>query len=154
MSRIRRFTLAAALAAFVAAPFAAFAQSNDAEPSTHQSMFEHLLKKMDSDGDGKISSAEFQSAASARFDAIDTQHAGKITAQQIADARRGKRGEEFAEREVSKIGSDGTITRDQYLAAAQARFAKLDKNGDGYVTADEMPAVGHGHGGKHAAQRQ
>ena len=52
----------------------------------------------------------------------------------------GERGEKFADREVAKVGSDGTITKDQYLAAAQARFAKLDKNGDGYITSDEVPA--------------
>ena len=141
MSRISQSTLAAALAAFCAAPLAAFAQSSgDAAAPSHPSMFQHLLKKMDTDGDGKISSAEFQAAASARFDAIDTQHTGKITAQQIADAGHGKRSEEFAEREVNKIGSNDTVTRDQYLAAAQAHFAKLDKNGDGYITADEVPA--------------
>ena len=94
---------------------------------------------MDTDGDGKISSAEFQAAASARFSAIDTQGTGKITAEQIAAAGKG-RDEKFAEREVKKIGSDGAITKDQYLAAAQARFARLDRNGDGYITADELPA--------------
>ncbi|HEX7915715.1 hypothetical protein [Rudaea sp.] len=142
MSRICSFTLLAALAV---APFAAFAQSSDtnsaATTAAHPSPFAHMLKKMDSDGDGKISSAEFQAAAAARFAAIDTQGTGKITAAQIAAAHgAGERGEKFADREVAKIGSDGTITRDQYLTAAQARFAKLDKNGDGFLTADEVPA--------------
>lgn len=141
MSRIRSFTL---LAALTAAPFAAFAQSNGTDTATtaaaHPSPFAHMLKKMDNDGDGKISSAEFQAAAAARFAAIDTQGSGKITAAQIATAHgAGERGEKFADREVAKVGSDGTITKDQYLAAAQARFAKLDKNGDGFVTADEVP---------------
>lgn len=142
MSRIRTFTLLAALAV---APFAAFAQSNGANTATttaaHPSPFAHMLKKMDNDGDGKISSAEFQAAAAARFASIDTQGTGKITAAQIAATRgAGERGEKFADREVAKVGSDGTITKDQYLAAAQARFAKLDRNGDGYITADEVPA--------------
>jgi Ca2+-binding EF-hand superfamily protein len=136
--------LAAALAAFCAAPLASFAQSNDAPAATataHPSLFEHMLKKMDTDGDGRISSAEFQAAAAARFDAIDTQGTGKITAEQIANSKFAKdRDEKIAEHEVQKIGSNGVITKDQYLAAAQARFAKLDKNGDGYITADEMPA--------------
>lgn len=138
MSRTLFFALLAALAA---APFAAFAQSNGTNTATPPSPFAHMLKKMDSDSDGKISSAEFQAAAAARFAAIDTQGAGKITAAQIAAAHgAGERGEKFADREVAKVGSDGTITKDQYLAAAQARFAKLDKNGDGFITADEVPA--------------
>lgn len=141
MSPISKLALTAALAAFAAAPLAAFAQSNDAPAAAaHPSPFAHMLKKMDNDGDGKISSAEFQAAATARFNAIDTQGSGKITAEQIANSKAAKeRGEKFAEHEVKKIGSDGAITKDQYLAAAQARFAKLDKNGDGYITADEMP---------------
>jgi len=141
MSRITSYVLAAALAV---APFVAFAQSNGTTApaaATHPSPFAHMLKKMDSDSDGKISSAEFQAAAAARFAAIDTQGTGKITAAQIAAAHgAGERGEKFADREVAKVGNDGTITKDQYLAAAQARFAKLDKNGDGYITADEVPA--------------
>ena len=140
MSRITSYVLAAALAV---APLVAFAQSNGTTApaaATPPSPFAHMLKKMDSDSDGKISSAEFQAAAAARFAAIDTQGTGKITAAQIAAAHgAGERGEKFADREVAKVGNDGTITKDQYLAAAQARFAKLDKNGDGYITADELP---------------
>ncbi len=152
-----RLTSSALVAALLVVPFAAFAQSNDmATPapaaSTHPSAFAHMLKKMDTDGDGKISSAEFQAAASARFDAIDTTHSGSITNEQLANAEHGKR----AERELGKLGSNGVITKAQYLSAAQARFAKLDKNGDGYITADEMPAGhgGHGRGEKNADQAQ
>lgn len=157
MVRTHKLVLAAAFAAACALPFAAFAQSTGSTataPAARPSLFAHMLKKMDTDGDGKISSAEFQAAAAARFNAIDTQGTGKITAEQIADSKGAKeRGEKFAEREVAKIGTNGVITKDQYLAAAQARFAKLDKNGDGYITADEAP-VGHGRGDKHAAAQQ
>lgn len=145
MARTPKLLLAAA-AAICDLPFAAFAQSADsAAPvaGARPSAFDHMLKKMDTDGDGKISSAEFQAAAAARFAAIDTQGANRITAEQIANSKLAReRSEKFAERAVKKIGSDGAITKDQYLAAAQARFAKFDKNGDGYVTPDEMPA-GH-----------
>ena len=154
MSRISKLALTTALAVFAAAPLASFAQSNDAPAAaTHPSLFDHMLKKMDSDGDGKISSAEFQAAASTRFNAIDTQGTGKITAEQIANSKAAKeRGEKFAEREVAKIGTNGVITKDQFLAAAQARFAKFDKNGDGYISADELPAGHWAH--KNGAQQK
>ncbi len=139
--RTHKFVLTAALTAACALPFAAFAQSTAASAPARPSMFDHMLKKMDTDGDGKISSAEFQAAAAARFAAIDTQGTGKITAEQIASSKpANERAEKFADREVAKIGTNGVITKDQYLAAAQAHFAKLDKNGDGYITADELPA--------------
>ena len=32
------------------------------------------------------------------------------------------------------------MSQDEYLNAAKARFAKLDKNGDGFIDADEIPA--------------
>jgi len=144
MTRTHKFALAAALTAACALPFAAFAQSSGSTTATapaRPSMFDHMLKKMDTDGDGKISSAEFQTAAAARFAAIDTQGSGKITAEQIANSKAAsERAEKFADREVAKIGTNGVITKDQYLAAAQAHFVKLDKNGDGYITADELPA--------------
>lgn len=41
---------------------------------------------------------------------------------------------------------DGVITRDEAIAAADARFAKDDTNGDGKITKDEIEA-------KHAAMR-
>jgi Ca2+-binding EF-hand superfamily protein len=145
MTRFNRYALAAMLA--LALPLAATAQDTATAPAgTHMTPFAHMLKKMDTNGDGKISLAEWQAAATARFDALDTQHTGSITAQQLANAGRGQRSEELAEREVARIGSNGTITKDQYLAASQARFAKLDKNGDGFITADEVPAGHMGHG--------
>jgi Ca2+-binding EF-hand superfamily protein len=142
MSRITSLIVTAALIAGGAASSAALAQASAAPAAeARPSPFEHMLKKMDTNGDGKISLAEFQAAAGARFDAIDTQHTGKITAEQVASSKDGKgHGGRIAEFEIQKFGSDGAITRDQYLAAAQAHFAKLDKNGDGYITADEMPA--------------
>lgn len=153
MTRLTSYALAAAL---LTVPFAAFAQTDDmAAPApapapaaaAHPSAFAHMLKLMDGNGDGKISSAEFQAAAAKRFDAADVQHSGQVTAEQLANspAARDHAGK-MAEHEVKKFGSNGVITRDQYLAAAQSHFAKLDKNGDGFITEDEMPA---GHAGKH-----
>jgi hypothetical protein len=34
---------------------------------------------------------------------------------------------------------DGRITRAEFLAAADRRFKRLDRNGDGKITLDELP---------------
>ena len=44
--------------------------------------------------------------------------------------------------------SDGVITREEYLADVDARFAKLDANKDGKITKDERPDGGEGRGGR------
>ncbi|WP_374146670.1 EF-hand domain-containing protein [Sphingomonas sp. 28-63-12] len=49
---------------------------------------------------------------------------------------------------------DGTITRDEFLAAATKRFDKVDANHDGKITPEERQAMrGHGMGGKHGGWR-
>lgn len=53
---------------------------------------------------------------------------------------------------------DGRITRAEWVAAANARFVKLDANRDGALVASEMPrrhGRGHGrHGGHHGREAQ
>jgi hypothetical protein len=46
---------------------------------------------------------------------------------------------------------DGVVTRDEYVAFTDQRFARMDKNGDGVITPDERPQWGGGHG-RHGAE--
>jgi Ca2+-binding EF-hand superfamily protein len=34
---------------------------------------------------------------------------------------------------------DGTVTRAEFIAARASRFSKLDRNGDGYIDAGDLP---------------
>lgn len=105
-----------------------------------QDMAQHEFDKLDANHDGVVSKDEYLAAAGARFDALDTAHTGKLTAQEIAASPKMLRRDEFAaQREMRHlgVGADGRVTQDQYLAAAKARFAKLDANGDGFIDADE-----------------
>jgi Ca2+-binding EF-hand superfamily protein len=114
-------------------------------------LMERLLQKMDTDGDGALSSAEGEAAAEKMFDRRDANADGVLTAaeftadkdnrqlsaerQQKLDAYRAKR---FAA--MDKDGN-GQVSAAEYFAAAQQRFTAADANGDGRVTKDELRSL-------------
>ena len=123
-----------------------------AAPGTRPDFFAHMLEQVDTNGDGRISLDEYVAAAGARFKSIDTPNKGSIDAADIASspaavARIDHRAESFVKR-LDKAGN-GYVTKDEYLAAAQNRFARLDSNGDGKLTPDELASLHDKHGGKH-----
>jgi Ca2+-binding EF-hand superfamily protein len=134
MSRNIRLVLFAALGAL---SVAAIAQTADGSSN----LFAHMLQKWDANGDGKISLEEYQAAATARFQKIDTQNKGTVSAAQIANSpNAAKRMERRAEGLVQHLDTAGTgyVTQDEFVTAAKTRFAKLDRNGDGKLTPDEL----------------
>jgi Ca2+-binding EF-hand superfamily protein len=114
-------------------------------------LMERLLQKMDSDGDGTLSAAEGEAAAEKMFDRRDSNGDGVLTEaeftadkgsrplsaerQQKLDAYRAKR---FAA--MDKDGN-GQVSAAEYFAAAQRRFAAADANGEGLVTKHELRSL-------------
>jgi len=122
-----------------------------AAPGTRPDFFAHILEQMDTNRDGRISLDEYVAAAGARFKSIDTQNKGRIDAADIASspaavARIDHRAESFVKR--LDTAGNGFVTKDEYLAAAQNRFARMDSNGDGKLTPDELASSRENHGGK------
>ena len=142
----------AILAALPLSGVALYAIAQDAAPATAPSdtaHFQHMLKKMDTNGDGKISLDEYMAAATSRFHAIDSQNKGSIDAADIAAAPQMQRHEQrSAQRMLRHMGASpgsDSVTLDQFQAATKAHFAKIDANGDGFIEADEVSGQHHAH---------
>ena len=80
------------------------------------------LSKMDVDGDGRVSIAEYQDWLCYAFDGMDRNHDGILTA------------------EEQPGGKGKPVTREAYRAQLAERFRKQDTNHDGYLSAKELAA--------------
>lgn len=83
---------------------------------------QEYLKRMDSDGDGRVSRDEYVAWMSYAFDQRDADHDGVLQGEELP-GRRGK-----------------PITRTAHRAGLIERFARQDANGDGYLSARELLA--------------
>ncbi len=83
---------------------------------------DEYLSKMDSNGDRRVSLAEFQAWMSYAFDAMDRNRDGVLSADELPG------------------GKGQPITRAQHQQQLAERFRKQDLNRDGYLSAKELAA--------------
>jgi hypothetical protein len=114
---MKKVVLAALLAVSVSAP--AFAQMGPRE---------------DPYGDATVAKADVVKAGMARFDQLDANHDGTISADELASASQGRGGRGLARADAN---GDGAITRDEFAASQGQRFDMMDGNKDGQLTKAE-----------------
>lgn len=96
-------------------------------------------------GTGQITATEHAAQAAKRFEAMDANKDGRITAVEIG-ASHGAESAVWAKRSMSsseKLAEldgdrDGALTPAEYAAGSQKMFERLDADGDGTLTAAEM----------------
>lgn len=102
------------------------------------------FKKMDADGDGKISRAEHTAASKQMFAACDANHDGIVTAAEM-DASMAKQGEKLAKDDKNSAeriamidqNGDGKLSVAEHEAGTEKMFAMADKNSDGFLSKAE-----------------
>ena len=145
MKRLGYLLMAAFLGAAVSTAAAEEEQGRPARPGRPAKA---VFERMDQDGDGAISLAEFTAAAGKRAERamthLDADENGVVTGDEFKDAhvdrpRRERRGERGGERrgvrDRERLG-DGKPAR----PFSPPQFSEVDENGDGQITLDELTA--------------
>ncbi len=113
-----------------------------------------MLERYDTDKDGKVSLAEYEAGRQMMFSRMDADGNGSVSFAEIdAMMQRmqggdGPRAQMMQKRmdalKAADTNGDQVISADEFKAASDAEFKALDKNSDGFLTADEMPQMGGG----------
>jgi len=118
--------------------------------------------RIDTNNDGELSQAELAAAresrkagradrSAERFAAMDTDNSGGLSQAELDAAREGRKGRKHAGKgrmhggmamlKMADTNNDNAIDWPEFEAAALKRFAKMDTNSDGQVTAAEREAA-------------
>jgi Ca2+-binding EF-hand superfamily protein len=119
LSRRNVFTVALAALVGVAAPALAATKTGS-------------VVRFDTDNDGTVGIDEAKKAASALFDKLDTDKDGTLDFKELNGRLTHK---EFT---AVDPDNDGTLSKDEYLAAVEKRFKAADPDNDGTVSAAEF----------------
>jgi hypothetical protein len=104
------------------------------------------LKKLDSDGDGRVSRAEFVAGKQQKIQKLDANNDGVVTAGEAPAKAEKKHWWSRSDKSADKVNtadanSDGQVTAAEASAAADIAFDKHDANADGFLTAAELDAM-------------
>jgi hypothetical protein len=137
MNRSTKLVVAGLLAAATLAPVATLAFANEPYLPRREMTF----KRLDTNGDGKITISEFAPLVDKRFALLDTNGDKAVTAAEIekrmqdAITRRKDRIMKFLDRDA-----DGKITENELDNLVQAMFNSADTDRDGGVSLAEAQA--------------
>jgi Ca2+-binding EF-hand superfamily protein len=109
--------------------------SNDQKPK-HGNFGERIMKRVDTDQDGKVSKAEFDAAGAKLFARLDDNSDGKVAGDEMPMRHWAKFGGKMFDRMDGD--QDGKVTKTEFEAAGQKMFQRMDKNGDGIIEKSEM----------------
>lgn len=148
---MRKLVLAASAVALIAACTGVAGAQGGPERGHGGGRHAAMLLQSDSNNDGAVTRQEFDAGRDAMFARMDANSDGNVTAEEGRAARRAmfeqmreQRGEQRGERRQARwdrqdADSNGSISRDEFLARPSEHFTRLDANNDGQISADERP---------------
>ena len=133
------FLLLAAVLAFPTITYAA----GEAKTGDRCERHGKFLMEADKDNDGTVDRSEARAMQDKNFDAMDTNHDGKLSKEEISacknkpNARHDKGSKAFNKADKD---NDGTLTRDEAKAMPRVskHFDEIDGDKDGTVSLDEV----------------
>ncbi len=140
-------TASVAIATMVLAATATVALAEQAKDTTAPARSQKMMARLDADKDGRITKEEAEAARKKMFARLDRNSDGVIDEQEIDRARKAimDRATMMETRlsmqwqRLDKDG-DGKVSADEFEART-GMFDLADRNGDGVVTADEIEAL-------------
>ena len=101
----------------------------------------NLLTRYDANQDGTITRAEMEAGLRKEFDAADTNHDGRLDADEVAAVNAQRWSEDkSAASTIVDWNQDGYVDFNEFAATTRSLFAEIDRNGDGQLSPDELKA--------------
>lgn len=97
--------------------------------------------RVDVNGDGAISRAEYRTAQEARWPQIDRNGDGFLTLDDFPRIAAGRARTQLAEIAYLDANGDGRISRSEFVDGEPPLFRRADRNGDGSLTRSEVEAA-------------
>ncbi len=137
---LTRFAIAALLVGSVSIAATAGPRDRGHAPARHGGGFVHAFERIDADGDGVVTRAEFDTFRIERLAGLDADGDGAVTFEEAKAFRQAQREQRARERYARlDTNGDGTVSTDEAASRHERLFGFLDRNDDGNVSRDELP---------------